>query len=79
MSDYDVVIAGAGQNGLSAACYLAKAGLKVCILEGKSYIGGGSVSIRDEFGASHDVASTGHMLIQQNPLIKNDELGLMSK
>ena len=79
MGDYDVVIAGAGQNGLSAACYLAKAGLKVCILEGKSYVGGGSVSIRDEFGASHDVASTGHMLIQQNPLIKNDELGLMSK
>jgi len=30
---HDVVIAGGGHHGLIAACYLAKAGLKVCIAE----------------------------------------------
>lgn len=76
MPKYDVVIAGAGHNGLTAACYLAKAGLKVCVLESKDNIGGGAVSFTDEFGVTHDAASTGHMLIQRNPLILNDELGL---
>ena len=76
---YDVVIAGAGQNGMSTACYLAKAGLKVCVLESRDFIGGGVVSLKDELGVVHDAASTVHTLIQLNPLIANDELGLISK
>lgn len=79
MSEYDVVIAGAGQNGLSTAAYLAKAGLKVCVLEGRDFLGGGVVSFKDELGVTHDAASTVHTLIQLNPLIANDELGLISK
>lgn len=42
----DVVIMGAGHNGLIAAAYLAKAGKKVIILEGKSEIGGATTSVR---------------------------------
>ena len=38
-----VVIGGAGHNGLIAACYLAKAGVKVTMLE-KGKIGGATVS-----------------------------------
>lgn len=79
MTKYDVVVAGAGQNGLSTACYLAKAGLKVCVLEGRGIVGGGCVSFKDELGVIHDTAATVHTLLQLNPLIANDELGLISK
>lgn len=41
---YDIVIIGGGHNGLVAACYLAKAGKKVLILEKNDYIGGGTTS-----------------------------------
>ncbi|CAB4584635.1 MAG: NAD(P)-binding protein [Actinobacteria bacterium] len=43
---YDVVIIGAGHNGLIASCYLAKAGLKVAVLESTDSVGGASVSQR---------------------------------
>ena len=79
MSQYDVVIAGAGQNGLSTAAYLAKAGLKVCVLESRDILGGGVISFKDELGVIHDGAATVHTLIQLNPMIANDELGLLSK
>ncbi|MEQ9586419.1 MAG: NAD(P)/FAD-dependent oxidoreductase [Parvibaculaceae bacterium] len=36
----DVIVAGAGHNGLVAACYLAKAGLKVLVLEAHNTVGG---------------------------------------
>ena len=38
---YDVIIVGGGPNGLTAAAYLAKCGLKVCLLEDKLEVGGG--------------------------------------
>ena len=40
----DVVIVGGGHNGLTAACSLAKAGLKVTVLERLSTFGGAAVS-----------------------------------
>jgi len=42
-SQYDVVILGAGHNGLVAATYLARAGLSVLLLEKNDYIGGATV------------------------------------
>src|SRR6476620_4498299 len=41
---YDVVILGAGHNGLVAAAYLARAGLSVLMLERNDYIGGATTS-----------------------------------
>jgi phytoene dehydrogenase-like protein len=42
----DALIVGAGHNGLVAACYLARAGLKVQVLERNPFIGGAAVSRR---------------------------------
>ena len=39
---YDVIIVGAGHNGLVAACYLAKSGLKTLVLERREIVGGGA-------------------------------------
>jgi phytoene dehydrogenase-like protein len=43
-SSYDVLILGAGHNGLVAASYLARAGLSVLLLEKNDYIGGATTS-----------------------------------
>jgi phytoene dehydrogenase-like protein len=43
-SQYDVVILGAGHNGLVAASYLGRAGLSVLVLEKNNYIGGATTS-----------------------------------
>src|SRR5438045_9321540 len=45
-SHYDVVILGAGHNGLVAASYLGRAGLSVLLLEKNDYIGGATTSQR---------------------------------
>jgi phytoene dehydrogenase-like protein len=41
---HDVIVIGAGHNGLVTACYLARAGLDVLVLERNPYIGGAAVS-----------------------------------
>jgi phytoene dehydrogenase-like protein len=41
---FDAIIIGAGHNGLTNGAYLAKAGLKVVVLEKNDYIGGASVT-----------------------------------
>src|SRR5262249_39287750 len=41
---YDAIIVGAGHNGLVAACYLARAGLRVLVLERRYLVGGACVT-----------------------------------
>jgi len=43
---HDAIVIGAGHNGLVTACYLARAGLDVLVLERNPYIGGAAVSRR---------------------------------
>jgi phytoene dehydrogenase-like protein len=78
--NYDVVAMGAGHNGLVAAAYLAKAGKKVLLLERKAFPGGGVVTRElNTPGYWHDEHSSVHIMIQANPMIRNDELGLLGK
>lgn len=56
----DAVIIGAGIMGLSAAYYLSKQGLKVCIVERESYIGGYTTmrcagGIRQQFSSRENI------------------------
>ena len=41
---YDAIIIGAGHNGLVTACYLARAGRKVLVLERRHVVGGACVT-----------------------------------
>ena len=77
---HDIVCIGAGHNGLVAAAYMAKAGKNVLVLERKPHFGGG-VSTRELTlpGFRHDEHSNVHIMIQGNPMLRDDELGLLSK
>jgi phytoene dehydrogenase-like protein len=73
----DVVVAGAGHNSLITAAYLAKAGYRCLVLDGRPIPGGGAST--EEMilpGFMVDSCSTGHTIIRSNPLLVNDELGL---
>lgn len=77
---YDIVIAGAGHNSLITAAYLARAGYSCVILDARPVVGGGAVTEEPLLpGYRVDTCSTGHTLIQVNPLIRNDELGLVAR
>jgi len=74
---FDVVVAGAGHNSLITAAYLAKAGYRCLVLEGRPKIGGGVKTAELTLkGFNDDCCSTVHAFLQDNPLIKNDELKL---
>ncbi|MCX8126704.1 MAG: NAD(P)/FAD-dependent oxidoreductase, partial [Dehalococcoidia bacterium] len=80
MSGYEIITIGGGHNGLLVSAYLAKAGLNVCVLEARAFPGGGAVTAEITTpGFKHDPASTAAGSIEFNPLIKNDELGLVKR
>jgi phytoene dehydrogenase-like protein len=75
----DVVVIGAGHNSLIAAAYLAAAGLEVVVLEERDLIGGNTVTEELTLpGFAHDSCASAHVLLQTNPLIRDDELGLLA-
>src|SRR5205814_9547742 len=43
-TQYDAILVGAGHNGLVTACYLARAGLRVLVLERRYIVGGACVT-----------------------------------
>ena len=53
----DVVVLGAGHNGLVCACYLAMAGLRVRVLERRSVVGGACVTEEFHPGFRNSIAS----------------------
>ncbi len=64
----DVVIVGAGHNGLIAACYLARAGRDVLVLEALDRPGGGSRTEEVIPGYRFDLHSAAHNIINMTSI-----------
>src|SRR5438270_10755004 len=70
MNETDVVIIGAGHNGLACAAYLAMAGLRVKVVERRSVVGGAAVTEEFHPGFRNSVAAYTVSLL--NPKVIRD-------
>lgn len=71
----DIVIVGGGHNGLTAAAYLARAGLSVVLLERQDHLGGATVSAQAFPGVDARLSRYSY-LVSLLPRQIIDELGL---
>ena len=70
MNETDVVIIGAGHNGLTCAAYLAAAGLKVRVVERRKVVGGAAVT--EEFAPGFRNSVAAYTVSLLNPKIISD-------
>jgi len=70
MAPVDAIIVGGGHNGLVAAAYLAKAGLRVLVLERRPIVGGASVT--EEIHPGFRVSTLAYTCGLLRPEIKRD-------
>ncbi|MCV3213514.1 NAD(P)/FAD-dependent oxidoreductase [Plectonema radiosum NIES-515] len=77
MESYDVVIIGAGHNGLVCAAYLLKAGYSVLLLEKRSVPGGAATTeecIPEAPGFKFNLCAIDHEFIHLGPVVEELEL-----
>ena len=78
MTTYDVVIIGAGHNGLVCAAYLLKEGYSVALLEKRSVPGGGATTEEalpeDAPGFKFNLCAVDHEFIHLGPVVEELEL-----
>src|SRR3954465_9558877 len=70
MSETDVVIIGAGHNGLTCAAYLGMAGLRVTVVERRSVVGGAAGT--EEFHPGFRNSGAAYTVSLLNPRIISD-------
>src|ERR1700722_15111573 len=78
MADHDVILIGAGHNGLTCAAYLGMAGLRVRVLERRSVVGGACVTEEFHPGFRNSTAAYTVSLLQPKIIrdLKLHEYGL---
>src|SRR5438270_5371791 len=70
MTAYDIIIVGAGHNGLVTAAYLARAGLSVLVLERREIVGGACVT--EELWPGFKVSTAAYVCSLLRPEIIRD-------
>ncbi len=70
ISSYDIVIVGAGHNGLVCGAYLARAGLSVCVLERRGLIGGAAVT--EELWPGYRLSTASYLMGLLQPKVMLD-------
>ncbi|MFF0542303.1 phytoene desaturase family protein [Nocardia thailandica] len=74
MSEDRTVVVGSGHNALVAACYLARAGRRVLVLE-RDEVPGGAVSTVERFpGHRVDRGSSAHIMVRHTGIVEELEL-----
>ena len=67
---YDAIVVGGGHNGLTCAAYLARSGLRVCVLERRSVLGGACVT--EELWPGQRVSRASYVVSMLQPKIVAD-------
>jgi phytoene dehydrogenase-like protein len=68
--DHDVVVIGAGHNRLTCAAYLARAGLRVLVLERRTVVGGAAVT--EEIAPGYRASIFSYLMSILHPRIQRD-------
>src|SRR4051795_8445043 len=67
---FDAIVVGGGHNGLTAAAYLARAGLSVCVLERRGVLGGACVT--EEISPGRRVSRASYVVSILRPQVVAD-------
>jgi phytoene dehydrogenase-like protein len=70
----DVVVVGSGHNGMVAACYLARAGLSVEVVESDAVLGGAVSTVERWPGVRVDRGSSAHVIIRHSGIVEELDL-----
>lgn len=79
VAERDVVVIGAGHNALVAACYLAREGMDVEVVERDTVVGGAVSTVERFPGIRMDRGSSAHIMVRHTGIIEDlalDEHGL---
>src|SRR5215208_3707592 len=67
---FDAIVVGGGHNGLTAGAYLARAGLRVCVVERRDILGGACVT--EEVWPGHRISRASYVVSLLQPKVVED-------